>query len=61
MHLEVENIHHPQIKNMNLTVTDISYKAPHLHPEIELVLVLKGTPSFNIDGTLIQFTQKALY
>lgn len=60
MHLEVETIHHPQIKNMNLTVTDISYKAPHLHPEIELVLVLKGAPSFNIDGTLTQFTQKSI-
>ena len=45
---------------MNLTVTDISYKAPHLHPEIELVLILKGAPSFNIDGTLTQFAEKSI-
>ena len=60
MYLEVETIHHPQINNMNLTITDISYKAPHLHPEIELVLVLKGKPSFNIDGTLTQFAEKSI-
>ena len=23
MHLEIENIHHPQIKNMNLSVYDV--------------------------------------
>ena len=41
MHLEIENIHHPQIKNMNLSVYDVGYRAAHLHPEIELILVLK--------------------
>ena len=25
MHLEIENIHHPQIKNMNLSVYDVGY------------------------------------
>ena len=40
MHLEIENIHHPQIKNMNLSVYDVGYRAAHLHPEIELILVL---------------------
>ncbi len=60
MHLEVETIQHPQIKNMNLTVTDISYKGPHLHPEIEFILVLKGKPFFNIDGTLTQFSEKSI-
>lgn len=60
MHLEVETIQHPQISNMNLTVTEISYKAPHLHPEIELVLVLKGNPFFNIDGTLMQFSENSI-
>ena len=44
MHLEIENIHHPQIKNMNLSVYDVGYRAAHLHPEIELILVLKGDP-----------------
>ena len=33
MHLEIENIHHPQIKNMNLSVYDVGYRAAHLHPE----------------------------
>ena len=47
MHLEIENIHHPQIKNMNLSVYDVGYRAAHLHPEIELILVLKGDPAFN--------------
>lgn len=37
MHLEIENIHHPQIKNMNLSVYDVGYRAAHLHPEIELI------------------------
>ena len=37
MHLEIENIHHPQIKNMNLSVYDVGYRAAHLHPEIEPV------------------------
>ena len=60
MHLEIETIQHPQISNMNLSVTDISYKAPHLHPEIELVLVLKGNPFFNIDGTLTRFSEKSI-
>ena len=60
MHLEIETIHHPQISNMNLSITDISYKAPHLHPEIELVLVLKGSPFFNIDGNLMQFPEKSI-
>ena len=50
MHLEIENIHHPQIKNMNLSVYDVGYRAAHLHPEIELILVLKGDPAFNING-----------
>lgn len=27
MHLEIENIHHPQIKNMNLSVYDVGYRA----------------------------------
>ena len=60
MYLEVETIQHPQINNMNITVMDISYRAPHLHPEIELILVLKGNPSFNIDGTLTQFSEKSI-
>ena len=60
MHLEIETIQHPQISNMNLSVTGISYKAPHLHPEIELVLVLKGNPFFNIDGTLTRFSEKSI-
>ena len=42
MHLEIETIHHPQIKNMNLAVTDVAYRSAHLHPEIELILVLKA-------------------
>lgn len=60
MHLEVETIHHPQISNMNLTVTDISYRAPHLHPEIELILVMKGNPLLNIDGVMTQFSEKSV-
>ena len=60
MYLEVETIQHPQINNMNITVMDISYRAPHLHPEIELILVLKGRPSFNIDGTLTPFAEKSI-
>lgn len=26
MHLEIENIQHPQIKNMNLSVYDVGYR-----------------------------------
>ena len=56
MHLEIENIHHPQIKNMNLSVYDVGYRAAHLHPEIELILVLKGDPAFNINGNTTSFS-----
>ena len=28
MHLEIENIHHPQIKNMNLSVYDAKRSRP---------------------------------
>ncbi len=58
MHLEIETIHHPQIKNMNLAVTDVAYRSAHLHPEIELILVLKGSPSFNINGSTSSFSEK---
>lgn len=58
MHLEIENIHHPQIKNMNLSVYDVGYRAAHLHPEIELILVLKGDPAFNINGNTTSFSEK---
>ena len=58
MHLEIENIHHPQIKNMNLSVYDVGYRAAHLHPEIELILVLKGDPAFNINGNTTSFSVK---
>lgn len=56
----METIYHPQIKNMNLGVMELTYKAPHLHPEIELILVLKGKPTFNIDGSLTQFSEKSI-
>lgn len=58
MQLEIENIHHPQIKNMNLTVSDVGYRATHLHPEIELILVLKGDPTFNINGNTMSCSEK---
>jgi len=45
---------------MNLGVMELTYKAPHLHPEIELILVLKGKPTFNIDGSLTQFSEKSI-
>lgn len=58
MYLEVENIYHPQIKNMNLNICDIQYRAPHLHPEFEFILVLKGTPTLNINGNTKTFSEK---
>lgn len=58
MSLEVENIQHPQIKNMNLTVSDLQYRSLHLHPEIELNLILKGSVTCNINGNTKTFNEK---
>lgn len=58
MNLEVENIQHPQIKNMNLTVCDLQYRSLHLHPEIELILILKGSTTLNINGNTKTFHEK---
>lgn len=57
MYPEIENIHHPQIKNMNLAMSDIKYRSPHLHPEIELLYVLKGNPVCIINNEKYQFNK----
>ncbi len=60
MYAEIETIQHPQIKNMNLTVADVQYRAPHLHGELEVILVLKGSPTFNINGTAKTFSEQEI-
>lgn len=55
MLIEIENIYHTQIKNMNLSIIEIMYRIPHLHPEIELLLVLEGNPIFIINGEYFSF------
>ncbi len=57
MHLEVENILHSQAKNMSLSICDVEHRATHLHPEIEVILVLKGSPLLNIGGNIQKFSQ----
>lgn len=58
MHLEVENIQHSQLKNMSLTICDVQHRSAHLHPEIEVLLVLKGTPTFNINGNTKTYAEQ---
>lgn len=58
VHLEVENIHHSQTKNMSLTICDIHHRSTHLHPELEILLILKGSPSININGISSVFAEQ---
>lgn len=58
MHLEVENIQHSQIKNMSLAICDVQYRSAHLHPELEVLMVLKGSPTLNINGNTSAFSEK---
>ncbi|WP_099328916.1 hypothetical protein [Clostridium paraputrificum] len=43
MNQKLEIIDYPNIKNMNLFVVEIDYREPHLHPEVEMLFVLKVT------------------
>lgn len=39
---EVEAVQYPQIRGMNLFLDTVDYRTPHLHRELELVLILQG-------------------
>ena len=40
--MEYENVQHGQIQGIRLLVDDITYRAPHMHREFEMMLVLRG-------------------
>lgn len=42
MSTEYEVIEHPFIQNLNIFLVNLDYRTPHLHEEIELILVLDG-------------------
>ncbi|WP_053984523.1 helix-turn-helix transcriptional regulator [Niameybacter massiliensis] len=52
---ELEVIHHPNIKNMKIFLLDVAYRAPHFHPETEILLVIKGEPWVVINHEKYQF------
>ena len=55
MNQKLEIIDYPNIKNMNLFVVEVDYREPHLHPEVEMLFVFKGSPIFIINDEQFQF------
>lgn len=55
MNQKLEIIDYPNIKNMNLFVVEVDYCEPHLHPEVEMLFVFKGSPIFIINDEQFQF------
>lgn len=47
MEQEYEIVAYPQVAQMNVLVVDLSYRAPHLHDDLELGMVLSGSLCLN--------------
>ena len=54
----LEVIYYPSIDNMKIFVVDIEYRTSHIHPEIEVLFVLKGNPTFIINDERFEFHQR---
>jgi AraC-like DNA-binding protein len=45
---EIEVIEHPYINNINVFLVNLDYRTPHLHDDIEVILVLDGQVNMRI-------------
>lgn len=47
---EYELIEHPYIKHLNVFLVNLDYRTPHLHEDIELILILEGSVTTHTQG-----------
>lgn len=55
MKREYEVVAYPQIEYLNLFVVDLSYRAPHLHDDLEFALILSGNLCLNTQAEEYRF------
>ena len=65
---EYEVIDHPYINNINAFLVNLDYRTPHLHDDIEVILVLDGQVTirtqyeeYNLSGILESLPYKTIY
>jgi len=55
MEREYEVVAYPQVEHLNVFVVDLSYRAPHLHDDLELGMVLSGHLCLNTQAEEYRF------
>ena len=58
---ELELVSHPQIDNLNIFLVQMQSRAPHLHADLEIGLILKGCIELSVSGQNYTLAENEMY